>query len=70
MTRNTRCTQHGVSKKEVKAQKLQGRIDTVKRTIDELEKSPPALGDKWRAGMLNYYRHVLTELEALRGPTR
>jgi len=70
MPKNTRCTQRGFKKTPVNMAKVEDRIATVKRTIAELEKTPPPLGDKWRDGMLKYYRHVLSELEAYRGSTR
>jgi len=70
MTKNTRCTQRGFKKMPANMEKLEARILTLKRTIDALELTPPALGSKWRDGMLQYYRGVLSELEAYRGTTR
>jgi len=43
---------------------IEQRIATVQLTIVELVNSPPALGGKWRSGMLEYYRRVLKELKA------
>jgi len=43
---------------------IAGRIATVQATIDALQAMPPALGSKWRIGMLQYYGAVLEELKS------
>ena len=43
---------------------LEKRIAKLKATIADLETLPPAINDKWKVGMLRYYRQCLAELEA------
>jgi hypothetical protein len=43
---------------------LADRIKSVEATVSAIEAMPPALGSKWRAGMLRYYGAVLKELKA------
>lgn len=43
------------------------RIGVVKLTIRRMEQLPPALGSKWREGMIAYYKRVLVDLESLHG---
>lgn len=42
---------------------LAERIKSVEATISAIESMPPALGSKWRTGMIQYYRAVLQELK-------
>ena len=64
MTRRTRSISwnDGLSPEEKST--LRGRIESVSHTIAGLEAMSPALGEQWRAGMLRYYRRVLSELES------
>lgn len=43
---------------------LKLRIKAMRKTVHDLEVLPPALGGKWREGMLRYYGDILTELES------
>lgn len=43
---------------------LKLRIKAMRKTVHDLDVLPPALGGKWREGMLRYYRSVLAELES------
>lgn len=42
----------------------QSQGDVVRAVIQRLESTPPALGGRWRAGMLAYWKRVLMEVEA------
>jgi hypothetical protein len=64
MTRRTRSISRTDGLTKEQKSRLDGRIKSVKHTIEGLEKLTPALGSKWRDGMLQHYRKVLTELEA------
>ena len=46
---------------------LDERIDEIKRLIIRLQHLPPALGEKWREGMIRHYWGILNELCAHQG---
>ena len=46
---------------------LDERIDEVESLIIRLQLLPPALGEKWREGMLRYYWSVLHDLYSRQG---
>ena len=70
MSKNSRCTQRDLDKQGIARTKLDGRIKTIKATLEGLRMTPPALGGKWRDGMIRYYTEVLEELEVLHSHVR
>lgn len=50
-------------KAETPKGKLRRQIRKIRETLDRLDKLPPALGARWRIGMIRYYERVLRELE-------
>lgn len=49
-----------------KRRTLAQRIGQVEQTLADLRALPPALGTKWREGMVKYFEGVLSELQTLR----
>jgi hypothetical protein len=43
---------------------IASRIEAISLALEDIKAMPPALGEKWRAGMIRHYEKVLAELES------
>ena len=43
---------------------IEARIEAILVTLEDIKAMPPALGEKWRQGMIRHYEKVLAELES------